>query len=134
MADAMFRVDGREYEIPGDLTLGEMCDAEQFFGVEFGQAATSGMRMAAALLYIAIRRVDPSVTVEDVRNLPPEVFANMDDGDAVPPVSAAAATSASGGSGEPGNPGSGNLAVLPAATGHPGSEEPATFDPVTSTA
>ena len=79
-----FRVNGREYPMPTDLTLGEMCDAERYFGVEFGENATSGMRMAAALLWIAIQREDKSVTVDDIRELPLDVFAEAM-GDASPP-------------------------------------------------
>ena len=67
--------------------MGEMCDAEENFGVEFGNDRTSGVRMVAAMLWIAISRVDPTITVEDIRALPPEVFetfAGMED-DAGPP-------------------------------------------------
>jgi hypothetical protein len=74
MAEAKFVVNGKEYPIATDLTLGEMCDAERYFGVEFGNNATSGVRMSAAVLYFSIRRVDDSVTVDDVRALPPDVF------------------------------------------------------------
>lgn len=91
--EAAFRVNGVDYEIPSDLTLGEMCDAEKFFGVEFGNNETSGVRMAAAMLWIAIARVDKTVTVADVRALPPDVFESFNAaGDDVPPPSAADAS------------------------------------------
>jgi hypothetical protein len=82
-----FVVNGQIYEFPESLTMGEMCDAELHFGVEFGNNRTSGIRMIAAMLWIAVSRVDPTVTVEDIRALPPEVFesfSNLED-DAGPP-------------------------------------------------
>lgn len=82
----MFRVNGKDYAIPADLDLGEMCDAERYFGVEFGENATSGIRMAAALLWIAIRRDDPSVSVDDIRALPMSTFEGMVDADPPPPA------------------------------------------------
>jgi hypothetical protein len=73
-----FRVNGRDYLVPTTFTVGEMCDAERYFGVEFGSdAAGSSMRMAAAMLWIAVRREDPTVTVDDIRNLPPDVFSAL---------------------------------------------------------
>lgn len=86
-----FKVNGHEYPMPTDLTLGEMCDAERFFGVAFGSDEQAGMRMAAALLWIAIRRVDATVTVDDVRGLPADVFAEFakDEAATVPPENAA---------------------------------------------
>lgn len=81
-----FKVHGREYNLPTDLTMGEMCDAEKEFGVEFGNTERSGVRMASAMMWIAIRRVDPSVTVDDIRSLPIDVFESMEAGaDAGPP-------------------------------------------------
>ena len=94
----MFQVNGKEYPIPADLTLGEMCDAERYFGVEFGENATSGVRMASALLWITIRRDDPTVTVDDIRNLPMDVFADITGGDAGPPAETISALAAKNGS------------------------------------
>lgn len=90
MAETKFNVNGRDYDVPTDLTLGEMCDAERFFGVEFGNNETSGVRMAAALLWVAVSRVDKTVTVADIRALDPEVFTSLGGGDALPPASGAA--------------------------------------------
>lgn len=82
-----FIVNGKTYEFPESLTMGEMCDAELHFGVEFGNNRTSGMRMIAAMLWIAVTRKDPSVTVDDIRALPPEVFESFKglEDDAGPP-------------------------------------------------
>jgi hypothetical protein len=80
------KVNGKPYEYPPDqLTLGEMCDAEQHFGVDFNAGPQSGMRLAAALLFIVIRRQDKTVTVEDVRNLDPAIFEALVEADASPP-------------------------------------------------
>ncbi len=86
MAEASFKVHGKSYNLPTDLTMGEMCDAEREFGVEFGNSDRSGVRMAAAMMWIAIRRVDPKVDVEDIRSLPVSVFEDIvGEGDAGPP-------------------------------------------------
>ena len=83
-----FEVNGKRYSLVTSLTMGEMCDAEQFFGVTFGDAnAGTSLRMAAALMFISIRREDPTVTVEDIRDLPIEVFESfVAAGDALPPA------------------------------------------------
>ena len=92
-----FVVNGVEYPVPEALTLGEMCDAEQQFGVEWGEVKTSGIRMAAALLWVAVHRVDESVTVADIKALPAEVFAAVKDtSDAFPPELAAPSEPGSG--------------------------------------
>ena len=64
-----FVVNGKEFPLPENYTLGEMCDAETLFGVDFNDPRESA-RDIAATLYIAIRRVDPTVTVEDIRTIP----------------------------------------------------------------
>ena len=124
MAEAKFIVNGKEYLFPTDLTLGEMCDAETYFNVEFGNNETSGMRMAAALLWIAIKRspdpLDASVTVEDIRALPPEVFTRFEkeQGDASPPDRAGQTGSAET-SGNASRPDGGDPADAQLATGQP---------------
>jgi hypothetical protein len=85
MSEPSFTVNGKNYNLPTDLTMGEMCDAEQHFGVEFGKPDQSNVRMAAAMMFIAIRREDPSVTPEDIRELPLDVLEKLGT-DAVPPV------------------------------------------------
>ena len=117
-----FEVNGRRYPVPTNLTLGEMCDAEQFFGVEFGENATAGVRMAAAMVWIAVRRVDASVTVDDIRDLPPDVFESVESDDARPPDEATAvATSSSGStSGDGSVTTSDDRETIPAISGVPG--------------
>ena len=88
-----FVVNGKTYPFPTDppLDIGEMCDAEIHFGVEFGNNRTSGVRMVAALLFTAMRRVDstsdPAELVAQIRALPPEVFESFEgmEDDAGPP-------------------------------------------------
>lgn len=84
-----FEVNGKRYSLPTDLTFGEMCDAERYFGVEFGSdLSASSMRMVAALVWVAVKREDASVTVEDIRDLPASTFESfLAAGDAGPPRS-----------------------------------------------
>jgi hypothetical protein len=86
MADEpRFVLNGKEYPVPDSFTIGEMCDAERYFGVEFGESATVGARMMAAMMWIAVRREDPTVTVNDIRDLPADAFQAVEAGDARPP-------------------------------------------------
>jgi hypothetical protein len=132
---AVFRVNGKDYEIPTSFNIGEMCDAERYFGVEFGsEDATPGIRMAAAMLWIAIRRVDSTVSVDDIRSLPPSVFESLNGaGAARPPQNSADASSSNGASGEPSG-----LDTPPAPdrrlTGVPASDTGAISDPSISAA
>lgn len=121
MAEAKFVVNGKEYPIATDLTLGEMCDAERHFGVEFGNNETSGVRMSAALLWISIRRVDDSVTVDDVRALPPDVFKGFgEEQPSDPPIEDA--TEKNDGSGGSSPDGGDDQDNSQSSTGLPGSE------------
>jgi hypothetical protein len=116
-----FVVNGKTYPVPDDLTLGEMCDAERFFGVEFGAAQDrSSVRLAAALLWIAVRRHDNSVTVDDIRALPPDVFTAATADDAGPPAPTTDAPSGSNEtSGDDSRNGGGDPAAIPEPTGAP---------------
>ncbi len=109
MAEAgSFKVWGKSYNLPTDLTFGEMCDAEDSFGVEFSNPDKSSVRMAAAMMWIAIRRQDPTVDVEDIRALPISVFESIiSEDDADPPTST---PESNGSSGEPSSVSSGALA------------------------
>jgi hypothetical protein len=111
-----FVVNGKSYEVPEDLTLGEMCDAERYFGVEFGTAdsGSSNVRMAAALLWISVKRQDDSVTIDDIRALPPDVFKISAEDDAGPPdMSAGEPNGSSETSGDASNDGGGDPARIP---------------------
>jgi hypothetical protein len=117
-----FVVNGKTYPVPDQLTLGEMCDAERYFGVEFGTVATgaSSVRLAAALLWIAVRRQEDTVTIEDIRALPPDVFTNAMADDAGPPAPPADAPSGSSEtSGDDSRNGGGDPAAIPEPTGQP---------------
>ena len=61
---------GRKFPLigPGEFTLGELCDCEVHFGASFGDASMDARKLAS-VLYISVRRVDATVTVDDVRNL-----------------------------------------------------------------
>jgi hypothetical protein len=118
------KVNGKEYPWATEFDLGEMCDAERFFGVEFGENGTSGIRSATATLWISIRRMDPTVTVEDVRALPPEIFdafleAEVKD-ESPPPADAGSGVSDK--TGEPSPPGGDGQDRSLRAIGGPGSE------------
>jgi hypothetical protein len=117
-----FVVNGTTYPVPDDLTLGEMCDAERFFGVEFGTVATgaSNVRLMTALLWIAVRRQDANVTIDDIRNLPPDVFTNaMADGVGPPAPAADASSGSSETSGADSRNGGGDPAAIPEPSGAP---------------
>jgi hypothetical protein len=116
-----FVVNGQEYEVPTDLTLGEMCDAERYFGVEFGtDGNSSNVRMAAALLWVAVKRQNDTVTIDDIRALPPEVFKTAGEDDASPPPPPEEKPNGSSGtSGGDSLDGGGDPARIPAAIGRP---------------
>lgn len=61
---------GRKFPLvgPGDFTLGELCDCEIHFGASFGDASMDARKLAS-VLYISVRRVDATVSVDDVRGL-----------------------------------------------------------------
>jgi len=119
-----FVVNGKEYPVPEKFDLGEMCDAENLFGVNFEDPVASRMRMITATLYIAIRRVDPTVTVEDIRAIDPEeLFAAMkvqaESTPPSPPPSSEEPTSTKSISGSGSANGGGDPDKLPLATGQP---------------
>jgi hypothetical protein len=132
--NVMFRVNGKEYPMPTSFTIGEMCDAERFFGVEFGaEAAGSSIRMAAALLWIAVHREDPTITVENIRSLPPEVFTAVGaEDDARPPEPTLENDGSNGTSGENSGSDSAGEAALLAISGDQTSATGVTSDPATS--
>ncbi len=100
---AKFSVLGQEYELPTDLDIGEICDVENEFG-------SSGARLTAGLIWIGIRRVNPKVTVEDIRAMRmDEVFSSIStEEDAGPPVLTPENSNGSGESSSPNGESSGN--------------------------
>lgn len=65
-----FTLNKRQYPIPTEFDLGELCDMEQHFGVVFDEDAKPSVRQTAATLWIAVRRVEPHVRPEQIRALP----------------------------------------------------------------
>ncbi len=77
-------VNGREYPMPDSFTMGELADMEQITGQGY-DLSKGGVRAMLALTYVAIKRIDPRVTVEDIRALGQDDF-EIVGGDDVPPV------------------------------------------------
>lgn len=82
-----FVVNGKDYPVPTDFTLGELCDAEQYFGVDLNDNRAT-VRSIAATLFVAIQRVDPTITIEDIRGIPAKQLRDIaaKAGDASPPA------------------------------------------------
>jgi hypothetical protein len=64
-------VNGREYAMPESFTMGELADMEKITGQGYDLEA-GGVLGTLALVFVAIRRTDPRVTVDDIRNLGPD--------------------------------------------------------------
>jgi hypothetical protein len=73
--------------------------------------------MAAALLWVAISRQDSSVTIDDIRALPPDVFKTTEDDAGPPDLPAAEPNGSSETSGDASSNGGEDPARIPAATG-----------------
>jgi hypothetical protein len=82
-------VNGKEYELPTSFTLGESADMEKITGQGY-ELEKGGALGLLAIAYVAVRRVDPSVTVDDIRSLTDTQIDVLRDKDAepVPPTSA----------------------------------------------
>jgi hypothetical protein len=94
---AGFRINNKTYEIPDDITLDEMCDAEEVFNKNFGERTTVTTKM---LIWIAVRRQGDQLEPEEIGGLKASAFDV--EGDAVPPALAPASRNdSSGGSSEP---------------------------------
>jgi hypothetical protein len=84
------------------------------------------------MLWIAVHREDPTITVENIRSLPPEVFTAVGGDDARPPDEPTLESSGSnGGSGDATGSGSDAEAVLLQISGDQTSATGATSDPAT---
>lgn len=82
------RVNGKLYELPKKLTLGQAADIEQASGVAFG--SVGGVHALISLLWISMRREDPNVTLADVQALDFDEIEIGED-EASPPVGKAPA-------------------------------------------
>lgn len=131
MEKAHVELHGRKFPLvgPGEFTLGELCDCEIHFGASFGDASMDARKLAS-VLYISVRRVDPTVQVDDVRNLTGEQLAKVgenlqrwqqedDDGPPeVQPESGADANASNGSSGDSSTVASEESEGSPSPTGH----------------
>lgn len=129
-------LNGREYPVVTDYTLGEMCDAERLFGVSFDEEQSSA-RFVAASIFISVRRVDSSVTVDDIRGIASAdlaEIARVAEGDARPPDSQSSSGSESDASrlnsGDGSSNGSESRDRILATTGAAGASSPIS-DPAT---
>lgn len=69
MADeAKLIVNGHEYPMPDSFTLGELADMEKITGQGY-DLAQGGVLGTLALAFVAIKRVNPRITIDDLRNL-----------------------------------------------------------------
>lgn len=88
MADKI-RVDGAEYEIPENLTIGEQLDVAR----ELGPAAATEFGRSVGVCWIAVRRRFPNTTLEDLRGFEVEYIDDPEGKPGVPPTNGVAAES-----------------------------------------
>jgi hypothetical protein len=85
MADeAKIIVNGKEYPLPTSYTLGEEADMEKITGQGY-DLSKGGALGLLAIMYVAIHRADPSVTVDDIRGLSADELDIQTSGEVVPP-------------------------------------------------
>lgn len=65
-----FKLYGVEYPLiaPNDFELGELVDCENLFGARFDEDELDSRRLAS-ILYVSVRRVEPTFTVANLRKL-----------------------------------------------------------------
>lgn len=68
-----------EYEIPTDLTLGEMRTLKRFGVTDFSDVSAEDPDVLAGMLFIAMRRVNPAVTEDTIDKIPATAFDFVDD-------------------------------------------------------
>ena len=79
------RIQGVEYEIdPSDLTWGEMETLEQETGKPIGKMDTESATTLLVLAWLARRRKEPLVTLDDMRALPMDAIEVVDEPDPTP--------------------------------------------------
>lgn len=78
-------VNGKEYPLPTSYTLGEEAEMERITGQGY-DLAQGGPLGLLAIMYVAIHRADPSVTVDDIRSLSADELDIQTSGDVVPPT------------------------------------------------
>lgn len=91
MADRV-KVNGVEYDIPANLTIGEQLDVAR----ELGAAAQSEWGRSIGVVWIAVRRSFPNTTLEDLSGFEVEYIEDPEGKPGVPPMNGAAAVSQAG--------------------------------------
>lgn len=83
-------IDGTVFPVPddGDFTFGELADMEEVAGAPLNQLPSGSVRATLAVMYVAMRRVDPTITVDQVRALTPDQFDFVDEPEPGPPTAA----------------------------------------------
>lgn len=85
-------VNGKDYPLPDSFTLGESADMEKITGqgYDLSQGGALGL---LAIAYVAVRRLDASVTVDDIRVLTADdIEVVQEDTEPLPPPVAAGST------------------------------------------
>ena len=82
--EPMIKVNGREYPLPTSYTLGEEADMEKITGQGY-DLSKGGALGLLAIMYVAIHRADPTVTVDDIRSLSAEDLDIQTSGEVIPP-------------------------------------------------
>jgi hypothetical protein len=107
MADeAKIIVNGKEYPLPTSYTLGEEADMEKITGQGY-DLAQGGPLGLLAIMFVAIHRADPTVTVDDIRALSGDELDIQTSGEVVPPPSGDASNEVAPPSTDSSAPGSG---------------------------
>jgi hypothetical protein len=89
MADAKVLINGKEYPFPTEFTLGEEAEVERITGQGYDMSIPGALGLLA-IAFIAVRRVDPTVRLEDIQALKPgELTLDAEDDVDVPPPFAA---------------------------------------------
>lgn len=90
MADRV-KIDGVEYDIPENLTIGEQLDVARALGA----AAATEFGRSVGVCWIAVRRVFPNTTLEDLAAFEVEYIEGKDGKPGIPPTNGGAAESLS---------------------------------------
>ncbi len=73
MSDPTIVVNGTPYPVPTSFTLGEEAEMERITGQGYDLTKPGPLGLLA-IAFIAIKRVDPTVSVDDLKLLSPDAF------------------------------------------------------------
>lgn len=99
------KINGKEYPVPESFTMGELADMEEITGQGYDMTK-GGVKGMMAIALVAARRKDPSVTVEDIRQLRMDQIEAVDDEDGAAepiPIERGASSSSAAASSETGS-------------------------------